>query len=77
VLGRRLIGGVNEKQVIELFTLVRLSQQEDGEPGDLDIVNNTGVDNDLDNSEFKYILTKRYSYSREYKLAAIDYFQTT
>jgi hypothetical protein len=26
VLGRRLVGGVNEKQVIELFALVRLSQ---------------------------------------------------
>jgi hypothetical protein len=63
VLGRRLIRGVNEKQIVELFALVRLLQQEDKEPRDLDIINNTGVDNNLDNSEFKYILTKQYSYS--------------
>jgi hypothetical protein len=74
VLGRRLIRGVNEKQIVELFALVRLLQQEDKEPRDLDIINNTGVDNNLDNSEFKYILTKQYSYSREHKLVAIDYF---
>jgi hypothetical protein len=63
MLGRRLIRGVNEKQVVELFTLVRLLQQEDGEPRDLNIINNIGVDNNLDDLEFKYILTKRYSYS--------------
>jgi hypothetical protein len=76
VLGRRLIGGANEKQVVQLFASVRLSREEDGEPGDLDIINNTRVDNDLKDTEFEYILTKRYSYSREHKLAAIDYFQT-
>jgi hypothetical protein len=74
VLGRRLVGGANEKQVVQLFALVRLSQEEDGEPGDLDIVNNIGVDEDLDDLDFKYLPTKRYSYSREHKLAAIDYF---
>ena len=77
VLGRRLVGGANEKQVVQLFASVRLSQEEDGEPGDLDIVNNTGVDEDLDDLDFEYLPTKRYSYSREHKLAAIDYFQTT
>jgi hypothetical protein len=76
VLGRRLVRGANEKQVVQLFALVRLSQEEDGEPGDLDIVNNTGVDEDLDDLDFEYLPTKRYSYSREHKLAAIDYFQT-
>jgi len=55
---------VNEKQVVE-----------DEESGDLDIINNIDVDDDLDDIEFEYILTKRYSYSREYKLTAIDYFQ--
>ena len=74
MLGRRLIRGVNEKQVVELFTLVRLLQQEDGELRDLNIINNIGVDNNLDNSEFKYILTKQYSYSREHKLVVINYF---
>jgi len=39
VLGRRLIGGQNEKQVVELFATVRLGQSEDGEPGDIDIAN--------------------------------------
>ena len=39
-------------------------------------MNNIGVANDLNDPEFEYILTKRYSYSREHKLAAIDYFQT-
>jgi len=74
VLGRRLIRGVNEKQVVQLFTLVRLSQEEDREPRDLNIVNNIGVDEDLNNLDFKYLPTKQYSYSREHKLAAIDYF---
>jgi hypothetical protein len=74
MLGRRLIRGVNKKQVVELFALVRLLQQEDREPRDLDIVNNIGVDNNLNNLEFKYIPTKRYSYSREHKLAVINYF---
>jgi hypothetical protein len=74
MLGRRLIKGANKKQVVELFTLVRLSQEEDREPGDLDIVNNIGVDEDLDNLDFEYLPTKQYSYSREHKLAAIDYF---
>jgi hypothetical protein len=75
VLRRRLIGGVNEKQVVQLFASVRLSQEEDKEPGDLDIVNNIGVDEDLDDLDFEYLPMKRYSYSREHKLAAIDYFQ--
>jgi hypothetical protein len=74
MLGRRLIRGVNKKQVVELFALVRLLQQEDREPRDLDIVNNIGVDNNLNDLEFKYIPTKRYSYSREHKLAVINYF---
>jgi hypothetical protein len=77
ILGRRLIGGLNEKQVAQLFATVRLEQNEDGEPGDLDLVNNTGVDEDLDDPDGDYIPTKRYSYSREHKLAAIEYFQTT
>ena len=74
MLGRRLIRGANKKQVVQLFALVRLSQEEDREPRDLDIINNIGVDEDLDNLDFKYLPTKRYSYSREYKLIAINYF---
>ena len=30
----------------------------------------------MDDLDFEYLPTKRYSYSREHKLAAIDYFQT-
>jgi hypothetical protein len=39
VLGRRLAGGQNKKQVVELFVTVRLAQTDDGEPGDVDITN--------------------------------------
>jgi hypothetical protein len=74
VLGRRLIRGLNEKQITQLFIIVRLKQNEDRKPRDLDLVNNTGVDENLDNLDSDYILTKRYSYSREYKLVAIKYF---
>jgi hypothetical protein len=74
VLGRRLIRGLNEKQVTQLFAIVRLKQNEDKEPRDLNLVNNTGVDEDLDNPDSDYIPTKQYSYSREHKLAAIEYF---
>jgi Tc5 transposase DNA-binding domain len=75
-LGRRLIGGLNEKQVVELFATVRLTQAEDGEPGDVDIVNGRVV-LDEDEEDNDYVPSRRYAYSREHKLAAIDYFQTT
>ena len=39
ILGRRLIGGQSEKDVLELFASVRLAQEEDGKPSDVDIVN--------------------------------------
>ena len=34
-------------------------------------------DEEQEEDQYEYIPTKRYSYSREHKLAAIDYFQTT
>ena len=77
VLGRRLIGGQLEKQVVELFAAVRLAQQEDGEPGDVDIANGRAILEETEDEDIEYIPTKRYAYSREQKLAAIDYFQTT
>jgi hypothetical protein len=80
VLGRRLIGGQNEKQTIELFAAVRLSQYDEAEPGDEDIANGTvAIDEDSESEadEYEYIPKRRYAYSREHKLAAIDYFQTT
>jgi hypothetical protein len=77
VLGRRLVGGLNEKQIVELFATVRLTQHDDGEPGDIDIANGRDIFfEEDDDEELEYILTRRYAYSREHKLAAIDYFQT-
>jgi hypothetical protein len=73
VLGRRLISGQNEKQVVELFATVRLVQSEDSELGDIDIANGRFVQEE-DNEETDYVPSRRYAYSREQKLAAIDYF---
>jgi len=39
ILGRRLIGGQNERQVIELFATCRLAQSDTAEPGDDDVAN--------------------------------------
>lgn len=63
--------------MVELFAAVRLAQQDDGEPGDVDIVNGRVLPDEPEEEEYDYTPTKRYAYSREQKLAAIDYFQTT
>ncbi len=76
VLGRRLTGGQNEKNVAELFATVRLAQSEDSELGDIDIANGRIIRED-DEEETDYVPSRRYRYSREQKLAAIDYFQST
>jgi hypothetical protein len=60
--------------VVELFAAIRLTQQEDGEPGDVDIVNGRAILKETEDEDIKYIPTKRYAYSREQKLVAIDYF---
>jgi hypothetical protein len=64
--------------VLELFTTVRLTQDDDsGEPGDTDLANRRFPE-ELDKEEDQeYEPKRRYRYSREHKLAAIDYFQTT
>jgi hypothetical protein len=80
VLGRRLTGGQNEKQVVELFATCRLAQSDTVELGDDDIANGVAVieeESEDEDDEYEYILRRRYAYSREHKLAAIDYFQTT
>jgi hypothetical protein len=65
-------------QVVELFATIRLAQTSDGEPGDMDITNGRfEEDEEQEEDQYEYIPMKRYSYSREHKLAAIDYFQTT
>jgi hypothetical protein len=77
VLGRRLIGGENKQYIVKLFATIRLTQEDDREPRDIDIINNKEVSDNKDD-DFEYILSrKQYAYSREHKLAAIDYFQTT
>jgi hypothetical protein len=77
VLGRRLISGENKQYIIKLFATIRLTQEDNREPRDIDITNNKEVSNNK-NNDFEYILSgKQYAYSREHKLAAIDYFQTT
>ncbi len=75
VLGRRLIGGTNERQVLELFASVRLTQADNAEPGDVELVNRGTIEEEDD--DYEYTPSKRYSYSHEHKLATIDYFQTT
>jgi hypothetical protein len=79
VLGRRMIGGINERQTVELFAIARLSQSDTAELGDTEIVNGTAITDDSDSEvdEYEYLPVKRYAYSREHKLAAIDYYQTT
>jgi hypothetical protein len=77
VLGRRLIGGENEKYIVKLFATIRLTQEDDREPRDIDIANNKELLEE-DDKDFEYMPSgKQYVYSREHKLAAIDYFQTT
>lgn len=76
VLGRRLVGGSNEKQVVEAFENARL-QLDLAELGDEDIGQGV-IDDDLDDTEDDYILVhKGHAYTREHKLVAIDYFKTT
>ena len=76
ILGRRLVGGQNERHVIETFANAQL-QLNLGEPGDEDIVQGV-INNNLDDTKDDYILVyKRHAYSQEHKLAAINYFKTT
>jgi hypothetical protein len=56
---------------------MRLSQYDEAELGDEDIANGMVVINEnseLEAYEYEYILKRRYAYSREHKLAAINYF---
>jgi hypothetical protein len=76
VLGRRLIGGDNEKAVLAQFASFRLSR-DILEEGDKEIANGEFPVEDLDSDKDDYMPKRRHAYSREVKLAAIDYFQTT
>jgi hypothetical protein len=66
ILGRRLVGGVNEQQAIKTFANARL-EEELPESGDEDLE---------DGEDDRVPVHKRHTYSREHKLIAIDYFNT-
>ena len=79
MLGRRLLGGDNEKLVQELFASVHISQavnSELGEPNNQNILEGRFLINNSNNSnnEKDYSPFKCYKYSREYKLIEIEYF---
>jgi hypothetical protein len=68
VLGRRLIGGVNEQRVVQIFASSRLSDS-NGEPGDKeaavrdiqeDVVDEDNEEAELD--EYDYVPRRRYAY---------------
>jgi hypothetical protein len=74
VLGRRLISRENKQYIIKLFATIRLTQEDNREPRDINIINNKEVLDNKDN-DFEYIPNrKQYAYSREHKLATINYF---
>src|SRR5271155_854134 len=81
ILGRRLIGGENEQRVLRYFAEFRLSKTDGGELGDEETVNReigeSIGEEEVEDEEDEYIPRRRYAYTREHKLAAIDYFQTT
>jgi hypothetical protein len=57
-LGRRLIGGQNERQVVEFFATCQLAQSDTVELGDDDVANGVGViEEELEDEddESKYI----------------------
>src|SRR5690348_9628908 len=56
VLGQCLMGGLNKKNMVELFATVRLAQSEDGEPGDIDIANGRIIQEDNE-EETDYVLS--------------------
>jgi hypothetical protein len=43
ILGRRLVGGENEKYVVKLFVTVCLAQEDNREPGDNEDINNENI----------------------------------
>ncbi|KAL5313392.1 hypothetical protein ACEPPN_019125 [Leptodophora sp. 'Broadleaf-Isolate-01'] len=84
VLGRKYISGVGEQETVKALAQWRIQNDAKGvrEPRDQDrtnqlIVEEETEDDELDgfaDSEFDdYVTRKRYSYSREYKLAAVAY----
>jgi len=80
---RRFIGGANEQAVQKMFSSFR---KERGRPGDLEAealpdddsdANSDCEDDTTKDTTKDYVPRRRTSYLQEYKLAAIEYFQTT
>lgn len=75
VLGRRITGGPNEKSVLSSFAAFRVAQDGVGEEGDtVEVADLSDSEGDIRED---WVPQRRYNYSREHKLAAIEYFQTT
>jgi hypothetical protein len=68
----RYVGGLNEQRVRSMFSEFQATQDDPDDPAEED--DDLTIPNRLLND---YIPQKRHSYPREYKLAAIEYFQTT
>jgi hypothetical protein len=77
VRGRRVVSSANEKQTVELFANARLRQDDNAELRDEDIVRGVIKEEELNADDSECLLRHRYFYTREHKLAAVDYFQTT
>ena len=90
VLSRRLVSGSNEARILRMFAEYRIRANGEGEPGDLELLRRPIVvdnqddlnDIDFDNNKDDYNTADykpkhRYSYTREFKLAAIEYYQIT
>jgi hypothetical protein len=58
VLGRRLVSGENKQYIVKLFVTIRLTQEDDREPRDINIVNDKEVLDNEDN-DFEYILSRK------------------
>jgi hypothetical protein len=59
VLGRRLVGGIAERQVVELFVNARLAEDH-GERGDKDISRGVYREEEEDDSDNEFIPRRRH-----------------
>lgn len=70
---RRIVGGPNKRAILQLFSDFRRANGEEEEEEE---DNDLGEDSDRESIK-DLISRRRYSYTREHKLAAIEYLQTT
>ena len=82
IRGRRLISGINKQRVLYQFAKYRLRANREGEASDTKLANRLIIEDDLDDLDNNkdddnttdYKPKHRYSYTREHKLIAIEYF---